>query len=152
MADEIVHEYEFKVPNAYLVLPIFKQVLANGTDTTLLYVIYTIISVQFSHSTTEGNRYKAIGCTHFWIFIFMVLWGIADASLYSYTQVYTVTHDGGNPTAINLSNWYRRIHMSYVSIYCAVSLEMFACALFIFKQSRPRTRVSLSCQKTPIFC
>jgi len=125
--------------NTYLALPISKQVLANGTDTTLLYVIYSLIRNRFDYIQAEHDSYKPLQEIHNGVFIVMVIFAIADASLYSYAQVYTVSHDN----AINISNWYRDIHLSYVTVYCAVTLEILACAVVIFKQSgKKQSRVS----------
>jgi hypothetical protein len=139
LADEILHEYDVEWLNAYLALPIFKQVLADGTDTTLLYVVYSLIRNRFRYIHPKNDSYKLLQEIHNWIFIVMVLLAVADASLYSYAQVYTVSHD----TAIEISKWYRNIHLSYVTVYCAATLEIFACAVVIIKQSgKKQTRVS----------
>jgi hypothetical protein len=139
LADEILHEYDLEMLNAYLALPIAKQILANGTDTTLLYVVYSLIRNRFDYIHAENDSYKRLQEIHNGAFIVMVLFAIADASLYSYAQVYTVSHDN----AINISNRYRDIHLSYVTVYCAATLEIFACAVVIFKQSgEKQTRVS----------
>jgi hypothetical protein len=143
MADEIVHEYNFNVPTAYLALPIFKQVLANGTDTTLIHVVYCVIRNRFRSITAENNGFERVQHIHLGIFLIMILFATADASLYSYGQVYTVTNDAEDTNAIKVSNWYRNIHISYITVYCAVILEMFACAVFISKKSQPpASRVS----------
>jgi hypothetical protein len=100
LADEILHEYDLEMLNAYLALPISKQVLANGTDTTLLYVVYSLIRNRFNYIQAEHESYKRLQEIHNGVFIVIVLFAIADASLYSYAQVYTLSHDN----AINISN------------------------------------------------
>jgi len=104
LADEILHEYDLEMLNAYLALPIFKQVLANGTDTTLLYIVYSLIRNRFEYIQAEHDSYKRLQGIHNWVFIVMILFAIADASLYSYAQVYTVSHDTVAHNAINISN------------------------------------------------
>jgi hypothetical protein len=135
MADEIVHEYELDVPNIYLLLPVVKQVLSNGTDTALLFVVYSVIRNRFRYTKTEKFAYGRVPFIHIGIYVGMLLFGVADAALFSYAQVFTVSHDTEDPSVIKISNWYRNIHLSYVTVYCVVILEMFTCAGFIFKQS-----------------
>ena len=143
MADEIVHELGLDRITAYLALPIVKQVLANGTDATLIYVVYCVIKNRFRCIRPKKDRYVQAQHIHMGIFVLVLLFAVADAGLYSYTQVYTVSNDAEDSKAINISNWYRNIHLSYITIYCAVILEMFTCAVFIFQQSSPnQTRVS----------
>jgi hypothetical protein len=143
MADEIVHEFGLDIISAYLALPIVKQVLANGTDATLIYVVYSVIKNRFCYIRREKDGYKPVQNIHRGIFILMLLFAVADAGLYSYAQVYTTSNDAEETKAINISNWYRNIHLSYIAVYCAVILEMFACAVFISKQSPP-TQTSVS--------
>jgi hypothetical protein len=143
MADEIVHEFGLDMISAYLALPIVKQVLANGTDATLIYVVYSVINNRFRCIGPEKDEYVRVQYIHIGTFVLMLLFAVADAGLYSYAQVYTVSNDAQETKAINISNWYRNIHLSYITVYCAVILEMFVCAIFISKQSRLRqTRVS----------
>lgn len=112
-----------------MALPITRQILANGTDATLLYVIYTVL----------GNRLSCIGdvivnILHTIVYTVMALVGIADAALFIYAQVLTATQNSKNPTVVSTSDWYRKIHMAYTSLYCAVALEMFACAFFLIRK------------------
>jgi hypothetical protein len=141
LADEIVHEFDFDIPDVYLLMPILKQALANAIDTTLLYVIYSLISNRFVYLAREkkGPGPEKVQRTHFRTLVGMLLFGIVDAALFSYIQVYLLTDDTDNAKAVKYSNWYRYIHMSYITIYCAVVLEMSACAIFIFEKSRPLT-------------
>ena len=142
MADEILHEYGVDIPTIYLALPIIKQILTNGSDTTLIYVVYSVITNRFLHIKREKNGFELVQYLHLGVFLLMLLFGIADAGLFSYAQVYTVADLTEEPNAINVINWYRNIHLSYITVYCAVILEMYACAVFIFKHSRPtQTRV-----------
>jgi hypothetical protein len=143
MADEIVHEYGLNFLSAYLALPIIKQVLANGTDTTLIYVVYSVIKNRFRFIRSEKNGYEGLQYTHLGIWTLILLFGIADAGLFSYAQVYTLSDGVEETKAINISAWYRNIHLSYTTVYSVVALEMFACAVFISQRSRPtQTRVS----------
>jgi hypothetical protein len=142
MADEIIHEYRLNMTGSYLVLPILKQVLSNGTDTTLIYVVYSVIKNRFIYCNAEQGGYKATQNIHQGIWILILLVGIADTVLYSYAQVYISNHIH-NAKAVSISNWYSSIHLPYVTAYCAISVEMFASAGFIWRDSRPvQTRVS----------
>jgi hypothetical protein len=138
MADEIVHEYDLDLISAYLALRIIKQVLANGTDTTLIYVIYRVIKNRFCSFRSENNEYQLAQNLHLGIFVLILLFGVSDAGLYSYAQVYTVSDDAEYNKAINISNWYRNIHISYIIVYCVVVLEMFGSAVFILRQKESR--------------
>jgi hypothetical protein len=133
MADEIVHEFGLDMITAYLALPIVKQVLANGTDATLIYIVYSVIKNQFRQIRKGG--YIELQHIHMGIFVLMLLFALGDAGLYSYAQVYTISDYAEESNAITISNWYRNIHLSYIIAYCAVILEMFACAVFIFQRS-----------------
>jgi hypothetical protein len=142
MADEIVHEYGLNMQSAYLALPIVKQVLANGTDTTLLYVVYSVIGNRFRQIRPEKSGYELVQHIHIGIFVLMLLFGIADAGIFSYAQAYPLSDGAEETKAINISNWYRNIHLCYITVYCAVILEMLASAVFIFSKSQPeQTRV-----------
>jgi hypothetical protein len=138
MADEIVHEYGLNMISAYLALPIIKQVLANGTDTTLIYVIYRVIKNRFCCIRPEKYGYQVAQNTHLGVFVLILLFGVSDAGLYSYAQVYTVSDDADYAKAVNISNWYRNIHISYITVYCAVALEMLGSAVFISRQNQSR--------------
>jgi hypothetical protein len=43
IADEIIHKYRLNMLSAYLALLIVKQVLANATDTILIYIVYSVV-------------------------------------------------------------------------------------------------------------
>ena len=93
----------------------------------------------FLRIVRAAHSYVSVSFSHFGTLIGMLLFGIADAALFSYIQVYLLTDDTDNAKAVKYSNWYRYIHLSYITIYCAVVLEMSACAIFIFEKSRPLT-------------
>ena len=142
MADEIIHEYGVNMTGAYLILPILKQVLSNGTDTTLIYVVYSVIKNRFIHCNPERAGLERIEDTHLGIWIVILLFGITDLVLYSVAQVY-ISDNIDSAKGANISNWYRRIHLPYVAIYCAISVEMFVNGVFIWWQSRSKqTKVS----------
>jgi hypothetical protein len=137
MAEEMVHEYGLDSIAAYLALPIIKQVLANGTDTTLIFVVYGVINNRLRYVKSGKMGYEPLQLLHLVIFLLMLLFGIADAGLYSYAQVY-ISNDIDSTKAANISNWYRNVHLSYVTVYCTVIAEVFACSVFIFSQSKPK--------------
>lgn len=142
MADEIVHEYGLDMTGAYLALPILKQVLSNGTDTTLIYVVYSVIKNRFIYCNVERGGHELTQHIHLGVWLLMLLFGVADAVLNSIAQVY-ISNNIDSAKAANISNWYRNIHLPYVTAYCAVSIEMFASGVIIWWQSREmQTRVS----------
>jgi len=104
MADEIVHEYGLNMLSAYLALPIVKQVLANGTDTTLIYVVYSVIGNRFRQIRPEKSGYELVQYIHMGIFVLMLLFGIADTGLFSYAQAYPLSDSAEETKAINISN------------------------------------------------
>ncbi len=63
MADEIIHEYALDMTDAYLALPI-KQVLAKGTDTTLIYVVYSATKSLFIRYSVQQGMHKLIKNIH----------------------------------------------------------------------------------------
>jgi hypothetical protein len=141
--DGIAHEYEPTVPRAYLALPVIKQLLANGTDTTLLFVIYRVIKNRFRAIKRDKDAYNSTQRIHVGLAVLVFLLGLADSILYVYSQIYTATHDAGNAGATNIFNWYKDVNLSYTSAYCVVSLEMFACAIWIFNKSRQTSKPNL---------
>jgi hypothetical protein len=93
----------------------------------------------FLRIVRAARCYVAVGFSRFRTLIGMLLFGIADAALFSFIQVYLLTDNTDNAKAFKYSNWYRYIHMCYITVYCAVFLEILACAIFIFEKSRPLT-------------
>jgi hypothetical protein len=126
------------VPNAYIALQVIKQLLANGTDCILLFVVYRVISNRFCYIKKNQVAYKSTRQTHVGLAVLVFLIGLVDSVVYVYAQIFIATHDTDDAGAINISNWYRDIHLSFTSLYCAVSLEMFACAVWIISQSQSR--------------
>ena len=84
MAYEILHEYSLNMTSAYLVFPIIKQVLANGTDTPLIYVIYRAIKNRLCCPRPEKIGYQLAQNIHSGIFVLMLLFG-------SWMLLYTLT-------------------------------------------------------------
>ena len=60
MADEIVHKYGLNMLSACLALPIVKHVLANGTDTTFIRVVYSVIGNRFCQIKQEKSGYELV--------------------------------------------------------------------------------------------
>jgi hypothetical protein len=69
--------------------------------------------------------------------------GLADAALGDYAQILTATGDFDDDDT--LSAWvkivhqYGKVHLTYTSVYCFVTLEMLFWAAFVFRRSK-RTR------------
>jgi hypothetical protein len=66
----------------------------------------------------------------------IVVLGVADAFLAAYGQIFAESNSTEMVYGLDATNWYRNLHMTYTTVYCAAALEMFACAVFIF--NRPR--------------
>jgi hypothetical protein len=143
VADEIIHEFGLgsKI-GPYLALPILKQVFANATDTILIFILYSVIKNRFQQLRPKTQKYPQAQLIHMGTWLFIFLFGIADEGLFFYAQAY-VTSDDINPAkAVNIVNWYKNIHLSYVTIYCAVILEVFACSFVIWREARQKQKQS----------
>jgi len=71
--------------------------------------------------------------------------GVADAALGDYAQIITTADGPDSDSSINPANAFGKIHLAYTTVYCAVALEMFACVVFLVKQSElpiSKSRVS----------
>jgi hypothetical protein len=143
--DEITHEFNANQPVVYLALRVIGQILTAGTDTTLPFVVYRVIKNRLSHIKNDANGYNAIHYAHLGIAVLVVLLGVIASFLFSYGQIFIEIHTTEEAYGINISNWYMYIQLTYTSVYCGVTLEMLACAVFIFKKSGPtntQSRVS----------
>lgn len=135
-ADGIVHEYEPQVPNSYIALEIVKGLLANGTDCILLFVVYSTITNRFCYIKKDKRAHMLTQQIHVGIAVLVFLVGLADSIVFVYAQIYISTHAADDAGAINIFNVYSKIHLCFTGVYCAASLEMFACAVWIFSQSQ----------------
>lgn len=156
VADGTVHELQIKVPKAYLVVPALKPVIANGTDVTLIGLIYVIIKNRFHYVRPGGYKFWHQFHTNA-IIVLLTLLALADTFLYIDVQAIawgktietsvckSVDHNKEIKTLIAMADWYQRIHLIYTCIFLAVTLEIVACILFVLKRfpvQSMRNRVS----------
>ena len=151
LADEIIHEFGLSsVVGPYLALPILKQVFANATDTILIFVLYSIISNRSKHLRPRTQDHAQAHRIHMGTWLLIFLLGIADEGLFFYAQTYVEYDDIDPAKALNIVNWYKNIHLSYVIIYCTIILEIFACSIRIWheaRQKRKQSPVSEPCKR-----
>ncbi|KUJ11021.1 uncharacterized protein LY89DRAFT_688983 [Mollisia scopiformis] len=139
LADEIIHEFGLSsVVGPYLALPILKQVFANATDTILIFVLYSIIRNRSKHLRPGTQDHAHAHRIHMGTWLLIFLLGIADESLFFYAQAYVESDDIDPAKALNIVNWYKNIHLSYVIIYCTIILEIFACSVRIWHEARQK--------------
>ena len=139
MADEITHETEPDVPEAYLILPILKPILKNGSDVALILMIYRIIKNRNCWVTGDKKCYPKWQLFHNFVKSILVFIGTADAAIYIYAEVtcFTQTQLGHLNNAhasgimITVANCYKWVYLAYVAIYLLTALEMCYCAGFI---------------------
>jgi hypothetical protein len=144
LADEIIREFGLSsVVGPYLALPILKQVFANATDTTLIFVLYSVIKNRFKHLRPGTQDYAQAQRLHMGTWFLIVLFGIADEGLFFYSQTYVESDDIDPAKALNIVNWYKDIHLSYVTIYCAITLEIFTRSVMIWHEARQKRIQSL---------
>lgn len=155
MADGTVHELRIKVPKAYLVVPALKPVIANGTDVTLIGLLYVIIENRFHHIRPGGyNVWHQVHRRA--ILVLLGLFALADTVLYIDFQALawgkntqdlackSVSQSKEIKGLISVADWYQRIHLIYTVIFLVVTLEIVACVVFVLKRSpmeRMRSRV-----------
>ena len=144
LADEIIHEFGLSsVVGPYLALPILKQVFAYATDTILIFVLYSVIKNRFKHLRHGTQDYAQAQRLHMGTWLVIFLFGIADEGLFFYAQTYVEYDDVDPAKALNIVNWYKNIHLSYVTIYCAITLEIFTRSVIIWREARQKQKQSL---------
>jgi hypothetical protein len=141
-AYEITLELDANKPIVHIALIVIEQILSTATDTALPFVVYRVIKNRLSHIKNDEERYSTTNYTHLGIAILLAVFRIVDAFLDAYGQIFIQINAPEVAWGINISNWYRNIHLTYMALFCAVTLEMFACAVFIFNKSRPKTTQS----------
>jgi hypothetical protein len=132
----IANELESTVPFVSIVLLLVKNTIDNGTDITLIFVIYNVITNRIRNVRREHDGKTSLRYMHFGIAAITALLGLADAAVGDYAQIITTSDGADSDNSVNLSSLYGKIHLTYTAIYCVVALEMLACAVFIFKQSK----------------
>jgi uncharacterized membrane protein YozB (DUF420 family) len=143
LADEIIHEFGLSsVVGPYLALPILKQALANATDTILIFVLYSIIRNRYKHLRPGTQDHAQVHRIHMGTWLVIFLLGIADEGLFFYAQTYVESDDIDPAKALNMVNWYKNIHLSYVIIYCTIVLEIFARSVRIWREARQKQKQS----------
>lgn len=156
LVDGIIHELQFDVPKAYLIIPALKPIIANGTDITLIGLIDIITKNRFRKITPGG--YIILDRIHKRVIVsLLALLGLADTVLYIDVQgiawgktiesLFCRSFDNtkGMKALVALADWYQRIHLLYTSIFFVVTLEIGVCIILILKRSPMqslRSRVS----------
>jgi hypothetical protein len=120
------------------VLLVIDKVLSTGTDTALPFVVYRVIKNRLCHIKNNTDGYSALHYAHLGIAGLIVILGVVDAFLDAYSQIFAENDSTEMFYGLDATKWYRNIHMTYTTVYCAAALEMFACAVFIFNKSRLR--------------
>jgi len=132
----IAVELETTISFVSTVLLLVKNTIDNGTDTTLIFVVYNVITNRFRNVRRDHDGNASLWYMHFGIAAIKALLGLADAAVGDYAQIITTADGADSDNSVNLANLYGKIHLTYTTVYCAVTLEMLACAVFIFKQSK----------------
>jgi hypothetical protein len=132
----IANELESTISYVSTVLGLVKNTIDNGTDISLIFVIYNVITNRFRNVRRNHDGNTSLRYMHFGIAAITALLGLADAAVGDYAQTITTTDGADSDNSVNLANLYRKIHLTYTTVYCVVTLEMLACAVFIFKQSK----------------
>ena len=126
-------------------LLLVKNTIDNGTDITLIFVVYNVITNRFHNVRRDHDGNISLRYIHFGISGITALLGIADAAAGDCTNIIKTTDGADSDNSVNLASLYGKIDLTYTAVYCVVTLEMLGCAVFIFKQSklaRAENRVS----------
>jgi hypothetical protein len=132
----IADELESSISFISTVLHLVKNTIDNGTDTTLIFVVYNVIMNRFQNVRRGHDGNTSLRYIHFGIAAITALLGLADAAAGDYAQIITTADGADTDNSVNLANMYGKIHLTYTTVYCVATLEMLACAVFIFKQSK----------------
>jgi hypothetical protein len=96
-----------------------------------------VIKNRLCYIENQANGYSVLHYAHLGIASSIVVLGVVDAFLDAYGQIFAESNSTEMFYGLDATNWYRNLHMTYTTVYCAAALEMFACAVFIFNKSRP---------------
>jgi len=118
------------------VLRLVKNTIDNGTDTTLIFVVYNVIMNRLYRVRRDNDGNTLLRYIHFGIAAITALLGLADAAVGDYAQSITTADGDDSDNSVKLADLYGKIHLTYTAVYCVVTFEMLACAVFVFKQSK----------------
>lgn len=141
-ADEVTLELNENKPFVHIALIVIEQILSSGTDSALPFVVYKVIKNRLAYIANDNEDYSTANYIHLGVAILLAVFRVVDAFLAAYGQIFIQINAPEMAWGINISNWYKNIHLTYTSLFCAVALEMFACAVFIFNKSRPENMQS----------
>ena len=146
-ADGMVHEYTPRVPSAFLILPALKPVINNTADVTLIGVIYRIVKNCCCWLTGDHKGYEIWQLFHHGAIFLLAIFALADTAFYIYVQVLLFVTDTVDHRLVEVAARYKDIHLTYTTLYLAVSIEILTFVAFLFVQTRRqnlRNRVSVS--------
>ena len=148
LMDEVIHEYEFSVPKAYLILPSLKPVLDNSTMIGLIAMIYHIAKNRNQWVCGNPTGYLWWQRAHHLAVTTLTLFALADTVLYIYAQVLLwgqIDVSEINPKVLQAANSYGQVHITYTALYLAVTIEILLwaiCVAWKAWQQNLRSRVS----------
>lgn len=149
-ADGMIHEYTFTVSAAFLILPALKPVLVDLADVTLIGVVFRIIKNRNRWLTKDLVGFKTWQRIHSLALILLVLFAVADIALYIYTEVLVFTKLIDIPKLNKAASRYKYIHITYMTMYFAASVDILVCAgLLMFRKWRQDRRSRVSGHHTP---
>nr|AUW31169.1 hypothetical protein [Cladonia uncialis subsp. uncialis] len=134
LIDEVIHEYEFSVPKAYLILPSLKPVLDNSTMIGLVAMMYHIAKNRNQWVCGDSMGYLWWQRAHHLAVTTLTLFALADTVLYIYAQVLLwgqIDVSQINPKVLEAANSYGQVHITYTTLYLVVTIEILVWAICV---------------------
>ena len=148
LIDEVIHEYQFAVPKAYLILPSLKPILDNSTMIALIAMIYHVAKNRNQWVCGDPTGYLWWQRAHHLAVTTLTLFALADTALYIYAQVLLwgqIDVSQLNPKVLKAANSYGQVHITYTTLYLVVAIEILVwaiCVAWKAWQQNLRSRVS----------
>ena len=140
LVEEVLHEYELRVPKVYLILPSLKPVLDNITMVALIAMIYHIAKNRNQWVCRDLTGYKWWQRFHHYGVTLLLLFGLADMALYIYAQLLLwaniKTNEQEYQRLAKAANTYGQVHLTYTTLYLVVAVEILVWAIYVAQRAR----------------
>ena len=149
--DGMLHEYALEVPSAFLILPALKSIIDDLSEIVLIGVIYRIIKNRNRWLTSNEIGYKWWQTAHTGTTTLLTILAVADTALSIDAQVLLFNNDIDSSELIAAAARYKDIHLAYVTVYLATTIEILFCTIFLKIQARRQDRPNkVRCYYQPI--
>lgn len=105
---DVANELESTIPFVSTVLLPVKNTIDNGAETTLIFVVYNVITNRFCNVRRDYDGNTSLQYLHFGIAAITALLGLADAGVGDYAQSIKTDDGGDSGNSVNLANLLER--------------------------------------------